>query len=878
MQNLHQPPQWATRFLRWYCRPDLAEDLEGDLFEYYQRHVQERGLLLARLVYVADVIKFMRPYTLRKPEWINLIIHWLMLNSYIKTSGRNMVRNKLFTTINVLGLAISMAVGLLMIGILSDVSKYDQFHQHHSRIYRVISRYIYLGKEDNGDMATTSMRAGKLIKEKLAQPEAVSVLRRDFEGDFTVEDKTLPLNGLWSNEEFFKVFSFKLLKGNPTTALKDPFSVVLTEQTAVKLFGDADPMGKTLTMNRDRLYTVTGIMEDVPVYSHMKFQLVGSISTREITAKDDKDEYKWDNIWSTWVYLLLPEGTSPDQVVAEFDKISKQEDPSVKNTSIRLRLQPLDAIMTTDNQSNEIGPTMGRTTLLLLGALTLVVLLSAGFNYTNLSIARSLNRTREVGIRKAIGALRIHVITQFVVEAVMVSLIGLVLALGIFTLVKPLFIAAVPGLKDIIVLDISPALVGWFVLFAIAVGVAAGLFPALFFARVNAVQVLKDFTTSRFFRRLTMRRVLIVFQYTVSIVLMTSTIVAVKQYRHYVNFDLGFSTDHVLNIPLQGNKPELLKKELTELPEVKGISQSLLITSVGNYWGTNAKYAANPLDSAGVYYNTIDENYLPLHGHKLLAGRNFTAKADSAAETEVIVNEQVLKRFQIAGQNPQKAVGDYLKVDGKDMQIIGVMKDFQYGRANDRNNNREVVFRYSPTQARLLNVKIQSDDILATRQKIEAIWKKIDPIHPFESRFYSEQIEEAFQDFKSAVMVAGAIAFLAIFIATMGLLGMVVFTTETRLKEISIRKVLGASDGKLLVLLGKGFVTLLLIATVIGLPITIVFFEKVAFPELGNHAPLAVSEMLLGVAAVLAMALLMITAQTWKVARSNPAEVLKAEG
>jgi ABC-type antimicrobial peptide transport system permease subunit len=279
-----------------------------------------------------------------------------------------------------------------------------------------------------------------------------------------------------------------------------------------------------------------------------------------------------------------------------------------------------------------------------------------------------------------------------------------------------------------------------------------------------------------------------------------------------------------------------------------------------------------------VGYNTIDEKYFPLHDHQLIAGRNFVAKADSAVETEVIVNQQVLKRFNIAGQDPNKAIGEVVTVDHKDMTIIGVMKDFHYGRANSTNSNKkEIVFRYSNDKAHFLNAKIQSTDLVATVSKVEAIWKKIDPIHPMEARFYSDQIEEAFSGLKASVKMAGFLAFLAICIASMGLLGIVVFTTETRLKEISIRKVMGASEAGLLYLLGKGFLLLLGIAILISLPLTILFFEKIAFPELANHAPLAIAEMLMGVLGILLVAGCMIGSQTLKVARTNPAEILKGD-
>jgi putative ABC transport system permease protein len=288
-------------------------------------------------------------------------------------------------------------------------------------------------------------------------------------------------------------------------------------------------------------------------------------------------------------------------------------------------------------------------------------------------------------------------------------------------------------------------------------------------------------------------------------------------------------------------------------------------------------YSKSPNDSISVNYNLIDENYLPLHNHMLIAGRNFSPKEIDSLETEVIVNENVLSRFNITDKDPAEAIGEVLKIDGKDMQIIGVIKNFQYGKAIDRVNAFEIAFRYSHTNSDLLNVQIESTDILETYAKIEAIWKKHDDVHPFDAKFFQDQIEESFNGIKASIKVAGFLAFLAIVIASLGLLGMVVFTTQSRIKEISIRKVLGANDATLLYLMGKGFVVMLSIAIAIGLPVTIIFFEQVALPNFGNHAPLSILEMVAGVCCILLIALAMIFTQAIKVTRLNPANVLKAE-
>ena len=870
------PPPWATQLLRWYCKPSLLEDLEGDLNEYFQRNVKCNGVRKAKLIYIIDVFKFFRLYTIRKPEFITLLMNFVMIGSYIKTSGRSIVRNKLFSFINIVGLAVSMSVGLVLIGVLTDVLSYDKFHKNHQRISRVIARYEYLGEKGNNFMATTSMKSARLIKENFSGVEDVAILRSSLQGDLQIGEKIIPLGGFWANPALFNVFSFEMIKGNQVTALQQPFSLVLTETSAKKLFGDEDALGKTVVLNKDRTYTITGIVKDIPFFSHIKFEMLGSIGTLEVIEKEDWRKDSWDDVWRTWAYVLLSEGADTKLIKTNLDNLSKKEDPSVKNTHIELALQPMDNIMFGDSIGNEIGPVLGSTLLLVFGGLAFIVILSACLNYTNLSIARALRRTREVGVRKVIGAMLNNVVMQFMVEAVIISLCSLAIAVVGFFLIRPHFLSIEPEIKKMFTLQLSPLMLIYFFLFAILVGVSAGMFPSLFFAKVQAIQVLKNTASFGGSKKITGRKVLMVIQYCISIILVCASIGVYRQYQHYVNFDLGFNTENILNISLQGTKADILRKELTELPEVKAVSQSMMVTSVGSYWGTNMKYHGSPNDSSGVGFNSIDENYMPLLGHKLIAGRNFEAKPDSTKESEVIVNQQVLKRFNIGNQEPEKALGDVIRIDGKDLTIIGVMKDFQYSRANNQ-VSKEIVFRYSKKDSRLMNVKLQSNDLIATHAKMEAIWKKIDPVHPFEAHFYNEQIEEAFAGLSATVKLAGFLAFLAICIASLGLLGMVVFTTEIRLKEISIRKVMGASEGKLLYLLGKGFVLLLLIATAISMPIVIFFFEKVVFPNTANHAPLNIFEMLLGVLAILILALIMIGSQTLKAAKSNPAEVLKNE-
>jgi putative ABC transport system permease protein len=870
------PPAWAGRFLEWYCKPELLEDLQGDLNEYFHRHVKDVGETRARIIYVIDVFKFLRIYTIRKPEFINLLINWIMIGSYIKTSGRSIVRNKLFSAINIIGLAISMSVGLLMIAFISDMLSYDKFHDKGDRIYRVITTHVDADKRVM-ELASTSVLAGKKIQDGFTGVENSVMLYRGLQGDAEVGDRFISVEGMWATPSFFRIFSFPMVEGNFTTALQEPYSVVLTEKSAKKIFGNESALGKTFRFNTENdtsEYTVTGVMQEIPKFSHMQFDLLCSYTTLESQQKDSKEFLDWENVYMNYIYVLLPEGGDEDLLQSNLDKLCKGYNASLDHRSINLSLQHLYKIALGKDLSNPIGPTMMIMMVYILSGLAFVVIISACFNYTNLSIARSLRRSREVGIRKVIGALRKHVLGQFIVESVLISLFALVFAVLIFMFLRPQFLGLAPDFLKVVELDLSPKVILYFVIFAMVIGTLAGFLPAVFFSKINAVQVLKDASGLKVFRNVNMRKTLIVVQYCFSLIFITATIIGYRQYTYLLTFDLGFNTANVLNIELQGNKADLFEKELSEIKEIEIMSRSAMVTSVGSYWGGQLKYN-NPLDSTIGWYNIVDERYLPLHGHKLVAGRNFTPKVGKADETEVMVNEQVLKRFNIANMDPMKAIGETIILDGKKLEIIAVLKDFHYGEAGKRID--PVIFRYSNDINRFINAKILSQDWPATLAAIESRWKKIDKVHALKATFYDDKIEEAFSQFSTMTKIIGFLSFLAICISSMGLLGMVVFTTETRLKEISIRKVLGASEASLIYILSRSFLVLLLVSTFVALPLTWVFFEEVIFTELVNHAPVSLLDMFISVVAVVAIAFVMIGSQTLKVARTNPAQVLKGE-
>lgn len=818
-----------------------------------------------------------------------------MFGNYLKTSVRNLLRNKLFSTINIVGLAISMSVGLLLIAFVLDLHSYDRFHKNGERIYRITSVQTS-GRASGGDkFAATSIRTGKLIRQKVTGLDEVTILRDDFSQDAKVGSTTLPIRGFWAEPSLFRIFTFPMLEGNPETALKAPYSIVLTETAARKLFGNQSVLGKTIRF--DTLdYQVTGVIKDVPFFSHISFEALVSLSTAE-QLNNNAD--KWASLPSSYVYLLPSPRVGMASIQRQLDALAAEENRVENNTKTQFELLPLHEIVVGENLHRSEGgagaggPHVSPVVLWLLGGLALVVLLSACFNYANLSMARAMRRFKEVGLRKAIGAGKRQIWQQFLAEAVIISLAALLLSCFIFLALRPQLINLAPEMQRMVKLELTPFMVIAFILFSVTVGVIAGLMPALYFANVNAINALRNVSgqyrtgaptgagPAGVFKHLTIRRALVVIQYTLTLIFITTTAIGYVQYKNILAFDLGFRTENILNINMQGNKPDLLLKELSEIPEVTALSRSLIITSVGNAWGGYVKYK-DSRDSALVMTNNVDENYLPLHAYKLIAGGNFRARPTTAeAVRELIVNEQFLKRFNIAPNDPGKAIGQEItfsnvNVRDRRMTIVGVMRDVHYGKVDNLVGPVAFMF-WTPGDQAVINAKIRSTDMPATRARIESVWKKIDLIHPVQAKFYDEQIEEAYSEFSAMIKIIGFLSFLAISIASLGLFGMVAFTTETRLKEISIRKVMGAGVGQLIYLLSRGFLVLLSISALIALPITYLFFETVVLTHFPYHTPVQMAELLVGLLVVLLIAFVMIGSQTMKAALTNPVKSLRSE-
>ncbi|HXO75475.1 MAG TPA: FtsX-like permease family protein, partial [Puia sp.] len=424
--------------------------------------------------------------------------------------------------------------------------------------------------------------------------------------------------------------------------------------------------------------------QDLPKLSHLHFEALASLSSINTSQTTSDGGYMdWNNCFSNYVYVLLKKNSRLSSFTAALGTMNTRENKHAANSKVLLSPQPLKDIPMGSRMGNEIGAVFPLTLVYVIAGLALVILLSACFNYTNLSIARSLRRSREVGIRKVMGANRSQVLGQFIVESVILSLASLVCAFFIFLILRGQFLSFHEFLRSAFSLHLSPRVIVYFISLAMVVGIIAGVLPAIFYARINPTQVLKDASSLKVFRHVSFRKALVVVQYTLSLIFITATVIGYNQYKGFIRFDLGFKTENILNIRLQGNNDEVLAGKLAGLPAVDGISRSLIVSSLGSFYGTDMKYN-NPADSAGVAQNCVDGNYLRLHQYSFLAGRNFTASPKDAPETEIIVNEQLIRRFNIGNGNPQKAIGELVSIDNKKLTIIGVLRDFHYGTLDSK--------------------------------------------------------------------------------------------------------------------------------------------------------------------------------------------------
>jgi ABC-type antimicrobial peptide transport system permease subunit len=871
------PPPLADKLLRWYCRHTMIEDLEGDLEELFYLNLKHMSPGRAKRRYWKQVLSLIFSYAIKKRKQSSSIhtfssttYHPAMIKNYLLIASRNLMRHKFFTVINVLGLAVGMSISLLLIAMLAFLWRYDDFHTNKKNIYRVITGVDDLNQKTR--MASAPAGLAEKLTDHYTGIEKVVRINAGLSGEAIHEEKQIPLQGYFVDPEFMEVFTFPLTKGNATTALDKPNNLLITEAAATKMFGATDPIGKVISIGSFGDFQITGVLANVPKNSHMQFEVLGSYQTlialqRAMEIHPDKT---WREFNHSYVYLTLPQGGKAKRVEQFLASIAKEVYAKEKKFNATFELQALSYIAPGEELHDQIGPSWDYLSLAIFGFLTLMILLPACFNYANISISRALKRMKEIGLRKVMGGQKDQIFFQFITETVVIALISLILSFGIFQVVRKEFLMLLVG-NDALELNPDTTTIIYFILFAVFVGLIAGLVPALYFSKLTPIEALKTKPAKRGLGNFTFRKILVVSQFALSLGFIMGVVIVMNQYRYTMNFDVGFQQENILDVQLQKTNPEIFKSEFSKLASVQSVSLSshVLGTAVSESLWVNEP---EQIDSVEVYQMFVDETFIPNLELTLISGKNFPAGSDAAKY--VIVNEEFLKAFQIAA--PAASLGRaFLLPDDELVTVIGVVKNFHYTHLMEP--VRSFFFRYDPKEFQVANVRMASRDVFSALTEMEAAWNTFEPEKKFEARFFEDEIEETYSLYFSMIKICGFLGFLAISISCLGLLGMVVFTVENRLKEIGIRKVMGATEMNVTVLLSKHFIKLMLVAAVIAVPFTWVFFEK-SFLQF-QHYKIEIGIFEIGVSILLMMALGLATilSQTIRAARANPVDTLRSE-
>jgi putative ABC transport system permease protein len=790
-----------------------------------------------------------------------------MFKNYFITAWRNLLNSKFYSSINIIGLTIGLAVGILILLWVQDELSYDRFNQNTDQLYRV-SASIGSGTTKMVWGSVPAPVATYALKEV---PGIINATRTIDDHDYSVfkyQEKLLKEEYgklLYVDDSFFKMFSFKLVKGNLNKPFPNDKSVIITEATAKRFFGDADPIGKVLLGDSKDPIVVAGVIADFPANSSINSDMLFSMELKK-KQYDSKGFWKsldedWGNYY-TQTFLQIKPGVSIKAIGEKLTKIHFQHQIGVKPTDGVFQLQPLADI----HLYNADGTSAGIQTVKIFSIVSILILLIACINYINLSTARAMMRSKEVSIRKIIGAGRNHLFTQFIIETILCFILALLLAFGIIIITMPFYNSVAGKQMHFDLLNIEV----WRVigLTVLATLVASSIYPALLLSSFKPINALKG-KLSMGAGNTTFRKVLVVCQFAFSVGLIIGTVIINKQLNYIQQMKLGYDKSYVFSLQLHGmqNHYEAIKADLLNNPAIVGVtSGDGSVVNSGSTTSDTDWDGKDPLMSFLIHPYRVDKDFLNMFKIKLVSGVNFSgAKADS---THWILNETAVRLAGI--KNP---VGKRFKFHGSYGQIIGVVKDFHF--ASLKQAIEPAIFTYSPSTWQMF-VKTTGKNTPVAIKAVEKQWKQYNANFPFEYKFLDESYNELYKSEQNTATLFNVFACIAIFISCLGLFGLATYTAQIRFKEIGIRKVLGASVANIIAMLSKDFLILVIIAIVIASPIAWYAMNKWLMDYVYRTE---FNWWILGIAGLVAVlvAFITISFQAIKAALSNPVKSLRSE-
>ena len=807
-----------------------------------------------------------------------------MFKNYFTISLRNLVKNKFYSSINIIGLAVGLATCLLILLYVLDELSYDKYNTKADRIYRVNNEIKFGG--NYFDLAQGPALMGITMVREFPQVEQYTRIR--WYGGFLVKkgNENIQEGRVgFADSTLFDVFTLPMITGDPKTALKEPHSLVITEKIAKKYFNSTDVVGKSMLINDTGNYKITGVIKNIPTQSHFNFDFF--VPMRENSGSND-DNWLSEN-WNT--YVLLKKTADAKQLESQLNgMMDKHVGPQLKSVInqsledfkktgayVRASLTPLTDIHLHSNKIAELDGNGNAQFVYIFSAIALLILLIACVNFMNLSTARSSNRAREVGVRKVLGSLRKNLIQQFLTESVLISFIALVFAILIAWLLLPYFTQL--ARKDFHAGTLfQPKMFILLIALMVVVGLLAGSYPAFFLSSFQPVEVLKGKLAGGF-KRSWLRSTLVVFQFFISIILIFGTVVIYNQLNYIHNKDLGFNRSHVLVIQHTDALRDhglAFKNELLQISGVKDATMSGFLPV--NYNRSNDAFFTSPaLDqSTAVSMQNwrVDENYIPTLDLKILQGRNFSSQY-ATDSTAIIINEAAAK-FLGTKELLNKKLYNLKDINTKELNayhIIGVIKNFNF------NTLREVVTPLGLVLANdngNISVRISSSDIPGVLTQIKNKWKAVAPSQPFDYSFMDEDFNKLYTTEQRTGKIFITFAVLAILIACLGLFGLVTYAAEQRTKEIGIRKVLGANVTTIVTMISKDFLKLVCVASLIAFPVAWWAMNK-WLQDFAYRVNISWWVFIVAAALALIIALVTISFQSIKAAIANPVKSLRNE-
>jgi len=879
-----RPPKSADMFLEWYCSDDYFEEVKGDLQELFNNNLAGKNKIIRWLLYWWNVIRFFRPYLLRKKIFHVNIGGPFMFKSYLKIALRNLRRQAFYSFINITGLVVGIACVIFITLFVNDELSYDKFNYKADRTYRLVTDFLIRGNQFQAAMSGGPVGQGML--REFPEVEQQTRIRPNSNFFIRYENVTYKEDNIYYvDSTFFDVFSIELLVGDKDDVLVAPNSILLSETSAKKYFGNENPLGKSLRIDERTDYNVTGVFKDFPNNSHFRTDILASLSTLDISVND-----LWTNA-NFFTYIVLKEGTSPEDLVKKYPVlIDKYILPEVErvtgltvtsleemNVKCEWILQPITDIHLYSDYLHEIGINGNIQYVYIFSAIGLFILLLACINFVNLATARSTLRAKEVGIKKVVGSDRKSLIAQFLTESVAISLIALLIALALVYLLLPYF-NTLTGKTLLYSNILNSATILIILLIPFITGILAGSFPAFILSKFNPAVILKSNLSSGV-KKGWLRSGLVTFQFTTSIVLIICTIVVIDQLNYIQNKKLGFNKEHVLIINdtfILHDRAETFKQEVFKNPAIISgtMSSYLPITSNRGNNGTAPDADINSEKFQPMQTFRVDTDYIKTMGMEIVQGRDFSEDfpTDSMA---AIINEACAKEF--GWDNPlEHTVGRYVAGDPPVMaefQVIGVVKDFHF---ESLKNNIEPVILYLARSSGNISFRFKTENVASVIDNIRSVWNSTVPGQPFSYKFMDESFNNMYEAEIRISEIFGVFAMLAIFIGCLGLFGLSAFTAERKTKEIGIRKVHGATVKNVVILLSKEFAKLILISFIIAAPIAYYlmsgWLQNYAYRTGLNPWTFFISGLL-----AMAIALITVSYHAVKAGLLNPAKSLKYE-